>query len=188
MPAPRFVARLGDLSLVAGYAATASDDASTGQIEDLPTGSLQNQVNVVIATLINIKPAELPFNKDGDINIRSGSAMVFVKVRDDPPLIDVFSPVLTEVGASEALFTRLSELMHRMPIGRIYYTSGTVWASIPVIGRDFQPSHLTLAVRVMTGLADELDDRLQSEFGGKRFFAEDTKQTTRTKASRILRR
>jgi hypothetical protein len=29
-----------------------------------------------------------------------------------------------------------------------------------------------LAVQVMTGLADELDDRLHGEFGGKRFFVE----------------
>jgi len=29
-----------------------------------------------------------------------------------------------------------------------------------------------LAVQVMTGLADELDDRLHGEFGGKRFFVD----------------
>ena len=32
-----------------------------------------------------------------------------------------------------------------------------------------------LAVQVMTGLADELDDRLHGEFGGKRFFVESDK-------------
>jgi hypothetical protein len=32
-----------------------------------------------------------------------------------------------------------------------------------------------LAVQVMTGLADELDDRLHGEFGGKRFFGEGDK-------------
>jgi hypothetical protein len=43
---------------------------------------------------------------------------------------------------------------------------------VPVFGRDFQPTHLMVAVQVMTGLADELDDRLHGEFGGKRFFVE----------------
>jgi hypothetical protein len=33
-----------------------------------------------------------------------------------------------------------------------------------------------LAVQVMTGLADELDDRLHGEFGGKRFFVEADRQ------------
>jgi T3SS (YopN, CesT) and YbjN peptide-binding chaperone 1 len=68
----------------------------------------------------------------------------------------------------------LSALTKSMPIGRIYYASGTIWASVPVYGRDFQPNHLILAVHIMTGLADELDDRLQGEFGGKRFFEEAT--------------
>jgi hypothetical protein len=59
-----------------------------------------------------------------------------------------------------------------MPIGRLYWAGNTVWASITAFGRDFQASHLMLAVQVMTGLADELDDRLAGEFGGRRFFSD----------------
>jgi hypothetical protein len=33
-----------------------------------------------------------------------------------------------------------------------------------------------LAVQVTTGLADELDDRLHGEFGGKRFFVDADRQ------------
>jgi hypothetical protein len=76
------------------------------------------------------------------------------------------------VDTNEQLYAKLSELTHRMPIGRLYCAGDTVWASVPVFGRDFQPTHLMLAVQVMTGLADELDDRLHGEFGGKRFFVE----------------
>jgi hypothetical protein len=96
-----------------------------------------------------------------------------VKVRDNPPLIDVLSPILTDIKPSEKLYGKLSELTNRMPVGRLYCANETVWASVPVFGRSFQPSHLVLAVQVMTGLADELDDRLHGEFGGRRFFAED---------------
>src|SRR5262245_65354626 len=122
--------------------------------------------------MLNTTPDALPVDGEGDVGIRSGSAMVFVRVRDEPPLVDVFSPVLTDVKANEKLYVRLSELTHRMPIGRLYFSGETVWASVPVFGRDFQPTHLMLAVQVMTGLADELDDRLHGEFGGKRFFVE----------------
>jgi hypothetical protein len=87
-------------------------------------------------------------------------------------LIDVYSPILTEVEPEERLYERLSQLTRRMPIGRLYCTDSTVWASVPVFGRDFQPTHLMLALQVMTRLADELDDRLQGDFGGKRFFGE----------------
>jgi hypothetical protein len=148
---------------------------------DLPTGvdlqtmPLKEKVAAVIGAMLKANPESLPVDNDGDIGIRSGSAMVFVRVRENPPLVDVFSPVLTEINANEQLYLRLSDLTHRMPIGRLYYNARTVWASVPVFGRDFQATHLMLAVQVMTGLADELDDRLHGEFGGKRFFVESDK-------------
>jgi hypothetical protein len=145
--------------------------------DELP---LHDKVTTVVARLLKTTPDALPMDPDGDIGIRSGSAMVFVRVRDNPPLVDVFSPILTEVEPTEQLYVKLSELTNRMPIGRLYCTNDTVWASVPVFGRDFQPTHLMLAVQVMTGLADELDDRLHGEFGGKRFFGEGDKPANKT--------
>ncbi|NJC68726.1 YbjN domain-containing protein [Planosporangium thailandense] len=161
-----------------------SDEAATDRAlarfgEDLVRLPLADQVAAVVATLLKTTPDALSVDPDGDIGIRAGSAMVFVRVRDNPPLIDVFSPVLTEVEPTERLYVKLSELTNRMPIGRLYCTNDTVWASVPVFGRDFQPTHLMLAVQVMTGLADELDDRLHGEFGGKRFFGEGDKPAIR---------
>lgn len=139
---------------------------------DTDAAALREQVREVVAAMQQTSPDQLGADPDGDISIRAGSAMVFVKVREQPPLVDVFSPVLTEVRPSERLYVRLSELTNRLPIGRLYCANDTVWASIPVFGRNFQAAHLVLAVQVMTGLADELDDRLHGEFGGRRFFGE----------------
>jgi hypothetical protein len=156
--------------------------SSLGRV-DLTQLPLPDKVAAVIGAMLKTDPEALPVDSEGDIGIRSGSAMVFVRVRDNPPLVDVYSPVLTDVDANEKLYVRLSELTHRMPIGRLYCTGATVWASVPVFGRDFQPTHLMLAVEVMTGLADELDDRLHGEFGGKRFFVETDKTETGAAAS-----
>ncbi|HLU32524.1 MAG TPA: hypothetical protein VKZ74_00670 [Natronosporangium sp.] len=153
----------------AGAASTVAGEPA--EVTDAVT--LREQVRTVIAAMQRTTPDQLVADADGDIGIRAGTAMVFVKVRDNPPLVDVFSPVLTDVTPSERLYGKLSELTNRMPVGRLYYVNETVWASVPVFGRSFQPSHLVLAVQVMIGLADELDDRLQGEFGGRRFFAED---------------
>ncbi len=147
-----------------------------GDDPDLP---LADRVQAVVASLLRTTPDALQVDGDGDIGIRSGSAMVFVRVRDNPPLVDVFSPVLTDIQPTEQLYVKLSELTNRMPIGRLYCTNDTVWASVPVFGRDFQSTHLMLAVQVMTGLADELDDRLHGEFGGKRFFGEGDKPVSK---------
>jgi hypothetical protein len=144
---------------------------------------LEERVRTVVATMSKTTVDQLQVDNDGDIGIRAGSAMVFVRVRDNPPLVDVFSPILTEVEPTEQLYVKLSELTNRMPIGRLYCAQDTVWASIPVFGRNFQATHLMLAVQVMTGLADELDDRLHGEFGGKRFFGEGDKPTPKDKES-----
>jgi hypothetical protein len=142
---------------------------------------LDERVRTVVATMSKTSVDQLQVDTDGDIGIRAGSAMVFVRVRDNPPLVDVFSPILTEVEPTEQLYVKLSELTNRMPIGRLYCAQDTVWASIPVFGRNFQATHLMLAVQVMTGLADELDDRLHGEFGGKRFFGEGDKPSSKEK-------
>jgi hypothetical protein len=152
--------------------------ARAGQIGD-ESLALNERVRTVISAMLKSPVDQLQVDSDGDIGIRAGSAMVFVRVRDNPPLVDVFSPVLTEVEPTEQLYVKLSELTNRMPIGRLYCTNDTVWASIPVFGRNFQPTHLMLAVQVMTGLADELDDRLHGEFGGRRFFVEGDKPAQR---------
>jgi hypothetical protein len=157
-------AEVADLDVqVAGLGVEVAD-------EDLP---LDERVRAVIAEMTRTTVDQLQIDTDGDIGIRAGSAMVFVRVRANPPLVDVFSPILTGVDASEELYQKLCELTNRMPIGRIYWAAETVWASIPVFGRNFQGVHLMLAVQVMTGLADELDDRLHGEFGGRRFFDDD---------------
>ncbi|MDG4822108.1 hypothetical protein O7635_09605 [Asanoa sp. WMMD1127] len=153
--------------------------AARGETDDDDSIALEERVRTVVAALMKSEPEQLKVDSDGDIGIRAGSAMVFVRVRDNPPLVDVFSPVLTEVEPTEQLYVKLSELTNRMPIGRLYCTNDTVWASIPVFGRNFQATHLMLAVQVMTGLADELDDRLHGEFGGKRFFGEGDKPANR---------
>ena len=163
---------------------TLEDIESAGTLAEALTGAaddvipLEDRVKTVVATMSKTTVDQLQLDTDGDIGIRAGSAMVFVRVRDNPPLVDVFSPVLTEVEPTEQLYVRLSELTNRMPIGRLYCAQDTVWASIPVFGRNFQATHLMLAVQVMTGLADELDDRLHGEFGGRRFFGEGDKPAT----------
>ncbi|MFF3868292.1 hypothetical protein [Micromonospora sp. NPDC001898] len=133
-------------------------------------GKLTERVKNILAAVLGVTADQLRVDADGDVGIRAGSAMIFVRAQDDPPLVDVFSPLLTGVEPTETLYQRLSDLTNGLVVGRVYCTGGTVWASIPVFGQDFVPTHLLLAVRAMIALADDLDDRLRHEFGGSRFF------------------
>ncbi len=133
-----------------------------------PPPPLAERVRTVVAAITKTPIDELPTNADGDLGVPAGSATVFVRMRDDPTLVEVFAPLLTGVAASEQLYIRLSEINARLPIGRVSFTDGTVRAAVAVFGRDFQPTHLRLALQVMTGLAGDLGERLSEEFGGTR--------------------
>ena len=134
---------------------------------------LSERVKFVVAHLLGTTADQLRLDSDGDIGIRAGSAMIFIRMQEAPPLVDVFSPLLSGVQPTERLYRRLSELTNGLLIGRIYCTGDTIWASIPVFGEDFQPTHLLLAIQAMVALADDLDDQLRNEFGGSRFFGEE---------------
>jgi hypothetical protein len=176
-PAPAVPAPENLIPVLGAARLLSDEDRGVPSQTELSSMSLGEQVATVLAALLKTTPENLPVDGDGDFGIRAGSAMVFVRVREDPPLVDVFSPVLTDVTPTQPLFAKLSELTARLPVGRLYCANNTVWASVPVIGRNFQATHLMLAVQVMTGLADELDDRLHGEFGGKRFFVEADRET-----------
>jgi tetratricopeptide (TPR) repeat protein len=134
--------------------------------------TLLERVRTVVAKMQQTTQDELLTDADGNIEFRAGAVVAFVRVTEDPPLVDVFSPVLTDVQATEELHRRLSELTHRIPFGRLYHTGGIVRASVSVLGVDFQPGHLMLAVRVIAELG-ALIDQLRTEFGGRRLLAEE---------------
>ncbi|ASW53310.1 hypothetical protein CIK06_02590 [Plantactinospora sp. KBS50] len=134
---------------------------------------LAERVRWVVAEILGTTADQLRLDSDGDMAIRAGSAMIFVRTQEDPPLVDVFSPLLSGVQPTETLYRRLADLTSGMIIGRVYCTGDTVWASIPVFGQEFQPTHLLVAIRAMVEIADDLDDQLRHEFGGSRFFGEE---------------
>ena len=133
------------MSLAGGSSPDGGDPAGAastvaGEPAEVPMRcALREQVRRVMAAMQHTTPDQLVADADGDIGIRAGTAMVFVKVRDNPPLVDVFSPVLTDVTPSERLYGKLSELTNRMPVGRLYCVNETVWASVPVSGAASSP-------------------------------------------------
>jgi len=109
---------------------------------------------------------------DGDIPIRSGSAIVFVRVAVDGPFIELFSPVLVEVEGSPLALERISQLNRWVRFVSFGWDSGTVHASMHLYCHPFVPEHLRHAVGVLTSVADRLDDELRLGLGGRQFFGE----------------
>ncbi len=138
-----------------------------------PVGALREEVEATLRQVLGTE--ELVVDADGDIPIREGSAMVFVRVVDDPPLVQLFSPLLIGVTESLALHRRLSELTRQRFLVRFHLVDETVLAGIDLLAEPFVPAHLGIATALLTGIADEIDTDLQAEFGGRVFFGDEAR-------------
>jgi hypothetical protein len=107
---------------------------------------------------------------DGDIAIRAGSAMVFVRVATDAPVVELFSPLLLGAPGDALALERINRANRTIRFAKLTWTGGRVMANQELWCDPFVPELLLGAVAVMTRLADELDDRLRAEIGGRRFF------------------
>jgi len=115
---------------------------------------------------------ELDVDSDGDIPLRYGSAMVFVRVFGDPPIIRVFSPVLAEARMGVDLAQVVNELNGQHLFVKWLISDGSVVASVDLFGDPLAAQHVLHACGVLGETVNELDEQLQEQFGGRTFFGE----------------
>lgn len=115
---------------------------------------------------------ELDVDSDGDIPLRYGSAMVFVRVFGDPPVIRVFSPVLAEARMGVDLAQVVNELNGQHLFVKWLISDGSVVASVDLFGDPLAGQHVLHACGVLGETVNELDEQLQEQFGGRTFFGE----------------
>jgi hypothetical protein len=132
-------------------------------------GTLTSHVRAVVQGYAQSVPCEMRELPNGDLSVQAGSAMVLIRVRTRPLVIDVCAPLLADVQATVELYASLSKLTSEMTLGRVYYSGATIWISVPILGERFQPKHLLRAIMLARLFADHLDDELRGRFGGRRY-------------------
>lgn len=113
---------------------------------------------------------------DGDFSIRHDSARLFVhcsEFGDDSTTVEMFCPVLFEVPESPELFRHIATAnsyrfgsMHAIEEGEGTYR---VMFKYALLGDYLDEEELKNAVIMLLGTANDLDDSLQQQFGGRRF-------------------
>jgi hypothetical protein len=131
-------------------------------------------------TLAEAFQEPLIHDDDGDIPIRSGSAMVFVRVSDHDPVVELFSPLLTGAAGDALALERLNAANRTLRFGRLVWVNGVVLAHYELWCDPFVPETLLRSVEIMTNLADDVDDRLRVQLGGRRFFEDSPVETPAT--------
>jgi hypothetical protein len=111
---------------------------------------------------------DLHRDQDGDIPVRMGSAIVFVRTLDGtPPMVQVFSPILRGVQRSPALLGALNELNAKVLLGRVFWTGRAVVVATEVPAVGLTSDHIGFTCLQLGSLADRLDDDLRDRFGGR---------------------
>ncbi|MEW2357610.1 YbjN domain-containing protein [Spirillospora sp. NPDC029432] len=128
-------------------------------------------VEKILATYLETD--EVVFDEQGDVPIRRGSALYYVRVgRTEPYRVEVVSSVLSGVEETFELLKALNEINAGIYGIQAYYRGGRVIFSTDMLADTLQAEELERACALISGAADKYDDELQAKFGGKKTFEE----------------
>jgi len=125
----------------------------------------------VVANMFELEDDQVYIDKDGDICIPSGSALVFISVIEDVAY-RLFSILLSDIDESDELYRTLNQINSNLNLGRIFSINEQIILEHSVMVQSVNEHELSTCINVLTSLADHYDDKLQERFGGKLFLRE----------------
>ena len=146
--------------------ATPSTPTQQGNAQE-QANPLANLLAMVTAVLkSNTSTKDVRMTQEGDLQIPFGSSKVFLTIKAEPLGIRVFAVLLQQIQPTPTLYETLNHININLPCGRIFALNDFVVmeSSIPI--EAFSPEHLVGTIETVGFIADTLDDRLMSTFGG----------------------
>jgi hypothetical protein len=136
-----------------------------------PPTSLTGWLGWAVAEILGVD--QVSWDPDGDIQVRYGSTMCYVRGIEDPPSVLLFAPMVIDVPRTPALLEDLNDINLNITVGRVVHTpANEVLFSIELYGEQLTVDILRASLDAATTIADHFDHQLQSRFGGKTMFAE----------------
>jgi hypothetical protein len=103
---------------------------------------------------------------DGDIPVRVGSALMFVRaVPGTPPLVQLFAHVLDDADLTLPLLELINDINRRILFGRVFWVHRAVVVAMEITGVGLSTEQVSFACVQLGNLADHLDDELAARFG-----------------------
>lgn len=110
-------------------------------------------------------------NDQGDVAIRVGSTMVFLRSTPDAAELVLFSPLVHDVSGRSRACEVINDLNVEARYGRFALHRDRVFVQISVAAKPFVPAHLHQALVHLSQIADGIDDALASKLGGRTTFS-----------------
>jgi hypothetical protein len=139
-------------------------------IQPANAAHLSHLVETVLARMPEITPMR---DAEGDLAIRVGSAMVFVRVPADALEVLVFAPVVHDVEGRSRATELLNDINSHARWVRFALLRDRVFVTMSILARPFVAAHLRQAIAEVCKVADGVDDLLAQSLHGRTTFGDD---------------
>jgi len=150
--------------------AVPEDSCELGEEEAFLVGTHEELRVLVDATVAEM--AEVEHDSDGDIALQAGLSVVFVRVLEDRPAVEVFAKVVVDPERPERIPVELDILNRTHDFARFHGTPGGIQMSYVVLAWPFAPRQLRVVLRRMLAEVDALAEQLALRLEGRRFLEE----------------
>ena len=130
---------------------------------------LNELVDAELAEMYGHQPIR---DAEGDVAIRVGSTMLFLRTSQDGQEVVIFAAVVHDVAGRSRAAEVLNDLNVEARWVKFQLIRDRVFVTISVLSRPFVPAHLHQAVRILSEVADGIDDELAAKLDGRTTFSE----------------
>jgi hypothetical protein len=109
---------------------------------------------------------------EGDVAIRVGSTMLFLRTSADGQEVVLFAPVVHDIAGRSRAAEVLNDLNVEARWVKFQLIKDRVFVTISVLSRPFVPAHLRQAVRILSDVADGIDNELAAKLNGRTTFSD----------------
>jgi T3SS (YopN, CesT) and YbjN peptide-binding chaperone 1/T3SS (YopN, CesT) and YbjN peptide-binding chaperone 3 len=130
---------------------------------------LNDLVDAELAEIYGYPPIR---DVDGDVAVRVGSTMLFLRTSRDGKEVVLFAPVVHDVAGRSRAAEVLNDLNVEARWVKFQLIKDRVFVTISVLSQPFVPAHLRQAVRILSDVADGIDNELAAKLNGRTTFSD----------------
>ena len=119
-----------------------------------------------------IEEDELRHDQDGDIPVRAGLSVLFVRVLRDRPAVQIFGDLVVDVRDAGRIPEELGILNGGHPFATFFAQDDRICVKHLLCAAPYTPSHLRLVLDSMLSSVDDVARDLAARVKGKRFLEE----------------
>lgn len=153
-----------------GIAAAAVEQVAD-ELPEAVTPRDDDHLRALVERVLTERFGEEPMkDSDGDIPLRSGSALVFVQVPTGLSVVTLFAPLVRDISGRTRAAEVVADLNRRWPLVKFMLVEDQVVALVQLAAEPFVPRHLSTMLEMLAKVADRLDNVLAERLDGRLAF------------------